>query len=50
MLGQLPPGYNKAIHGPYDPAVYYGKPDLPLSQVFNNFFVISSIVNDLFFC
>ena len=33
MLGNLPSGYNKAIHGPYDPAVFYGKADLPLSQV-----------------
>ena len=33
MLGNLPSGYNKAVHGPYDPAVFYGKPDLPLSQV-----------------
>ena len=33
MLGQLPSGYSKAVHGPYDPAVFYGKPDLPLSQV-----------------
>ena len=24
-LGQLPNGYNKAVHGPYDPAVFYGK-------------------------
>ena len=33
MLGNLPSGYNKAVHGPYDPAVFYGKADLPLSQV-----------------
>ena len=33
MLGNLPSGYNKAVHGPYDPAVFYGKPDIPLSQV-----------------
>ena len=33
MLGQLPSGYNKAVHGPYDPAVFYGKADIPLSQV-----------------
>ena len=32
-LGQLPPGYDKAIHGPYDPSVFYGKKDIPLSQV-----------------
>nr|ALS04132.1 mitochondrial ATP synthase subunit f [Acartia pacifica] len=32
-LGQLPKEYNKAIHGPYDPAIYYGKKDIPLSQV-----------------
>ena len=33
MLGQLPSGYSKAIHGPYDPAIFYGKADMPLSQV-----------------
>jgi len=33
MIGNLPPGYNKAVHGPYDPAVFYGKKDIPLSQV-----------------
>ena len=32
-LGALPKGYDKAIHGPYDPAVFYGKADIPLSQV-----------------
>ena len=24
-MGTLPPEYNKAVHGPYDPAIYYGK-------------------------
>ena len=24
-LGKLPREYSKALHGPYDPAVYYGK-------------------------
>ena len=33
MFGQLPPQYSKAVHGPYDPAVFYGKKDMPLSQV-----------------
>ncbi len=23
----------QAVHGPYDPAVFYGKRDIPLSQV-----------------
>ena len=32
-LGELPKEYNKAIHGPYDPAVFYGKKDTPLGQV-----------------
>jgi hypothetical protein len=32
-LGELPKEYNKAVHGPYDPAVFYGKKDVPLSQV-----------------
>ena len=32
-LGQLPKEYNKAVHGPYDPAVFYGKKDVPLGQV-----------------
>ena len=34
-LGELPKEYNKAIHGPYDPAVFYGKKDTPLGQVMN---------------
>lgn len=32
-LGELPQAYNKAVHGPYDPAVFYGKRDVPLGQV-----------------
>jgi hypothetical protein len=24
-LGDLPKEYNRKIHGPYDPAVFYGK-------------------------
>ena len=32
-LGELPKAYNKAVHGPYDPAVFYGKRDVPLGQV-----------------
>lgn len=32
-LGELPKEYNKAVHGPYDPAMYYGKADTPLAQV-----------------
>merc|ERR1711976_448495 len=32
-LGELPKEYNVKIHGPYDPAVYYGPKDKPLSQV-----------------
>lgn len=32
-LGELPKEYNKAVHGPYDPAVFYGKKDVPLGQV-----------------
>ena len=27
-LGELPKEYNKAVHGPYDPAMYYGKREL----------------------
>ncbi|XP_012266791.2 putative ATP synthase subunit f, mitochondrial [Athalia rosae] len=32
-FGDYPAEYNPSIHGPYDPARYYGKPDTPLSQV-----------------
>mmetsp|Transcript_31457 Transcript_31457/g.51903 ORF Transcript_31457/g.51903 Transcript_31457/m.51903 type:complete len:126 (+) Transcript_31457:75-452(+) len=32
-LGQLPKEYNPKVHGPYDPAIYYGPRDTPLSQV-----------------
>ena len=31
-LGELPKEYNRKIHGPYDPAVYYGKKDTPLGE------------------
>ena len=33
MVGELPKAYNKAVHGPYDPAIFYGKRDVPLGQV-----------------
>ena len=48
VFGNLPSEYNKvsfpeetfscdfvvqAVHGPYDPAVFYGKKDLPLREV-----------------
>lgn len=39
-LGELPKGYNKAVHGPYDPAIFYGKKDIPLSEVLYIFFCI----------
>ncbi|KAK7792629.1 hypothetical protein R5R35_007299 [Gryllus longicercus] len=32
-FGDYPAEYNPKVHGPYDPARYYGKPDTPLSQV-----------------
>lgn len=32
-LGQYPEGYDSKIHGPYDPARYYGKPDTPFGEV-----------------
>merc|ERR1712080_637147 len=32
-LGEVCPGYNPKVHGPYDPSVYYGKKDIPLAQV-----------------
>eukprot|EP00094_Tigriopus_californicus_P004929 TCALIF_04747-PA protein Name:"Similar to CG4692 Putative ATP synthase subunit f, mitochondrial (Drosophila melanogaster)" AED:0.06 eAED:0.06 QI:0/-1/0/1/-1/1/1/0/117 len=32
-FGELPKEYNVKIHGPYDPAVYYGPKDTPLSEV-----------------
>lgn len=32
-IGDYPVDYNPKVHGPYDPARYYGKPDTPLSQV-----------------
>lgn len=31
--GCYPEGYNRAVHGPYDPARYYGPKDLALSEV-----------------
>ncbi|XP_031846217.1 ATP synthase, subunit F [Nomia melanderi] len=32
-IGEYPPEYDRAKHGPYDPARYYGKPDTPFGQV-----------------
>ncbi|XP_026478773.1 putative ATP synthase subunit f, mitochondrial [Ctenocephalides felis] len=32
-FGDYPAEYNPNVHGPYDPARYYGKADTPLSQV-----------------
>nr|ACO15294.1 ATP synthase subunit f, mitochondrial [Caligus clemensi] len=32
-LGELPAEYNRAVHGPYDPAVYYGKKDTKFGDV-----------------
>merc|ERR1711978_188440 len=32
-IGELPKEYNLKVHGPYDPAVYYGPKDTPLGQV-----------------
>merc|ERR1739845_251864 len=33
MLGEYPAEYNRAVHGPYHPMRYYGKPDTPFGQV-----------------
>ncbi|KAF6201203.1 hypothetical protein GE061_005650 [Apolygus lucorum] len=32
-IGDYPAEYNRKVHGPYDPARYYGKPDTPFGQV-----------------
>ncbi|XP_056647772.1 putative ATP synthase subunit f, mitochondrial [Diorhabda carinulata] len=32
-FGDYPAEYNPKIHGPYDPARFYGKPDTPFGQV-----------------
>ncbi|XP_065210428.1 putative ATP synthase subunit f, mitochondrial [Planococcus citri] len=32
-FGDYPAAYNPRVHGPYDPARYYGKPDTPFGQV-----------------
>jgi len=32
-FGNYPAEYNRAIHGSYDPAVFYGKADTPLAEV-----------------
>ena len=34
-LGTLPAEYNKAVHGPYDPAIYYGKKVWPFCGSFS---------------
>uniref|UniRef100_A0A1B6DPI7 ATP synthase subunit f, mitochondrial n=1 Tax=Clastoptera arizonana TaxID=38151 RepID=A0A1B6DPI7_9HEMI len=32
-FGDYPAEYNPRVHGPYDPARFYGKPDTPFGQV-----------------
>merc|ERR1711972_68748 len=32
-FGEYPLEYNPKVHGPYNPATYYGKADTPLTQV-----------------
>ena len=32
-LGELPAGYDKKVHGPYNPSLYYGKKDTPFGEV-----------------
>lgn len=32
-LGELPKEYNPKVHGPYDPAIYYGPRDKALGEV-----------------
>ncbi|KAK7507675.1 hypothetical protein BaRGS_00001610 [Batillaria attramentaria] len=32
-FGEYPPEFNPKIHGPYHPARYYGKADIPFGQV-----------------
>ncbi|XP_076345263.1 ATP synthase, subunit F [Tachypleus tridentatus] len=32
-FGDYPAEYNPKVHGPYDPARYYGKADIPFGEV-----------------
>merc|ERR1711976_768695 len=32
-IGQYPPEFNPKVHGPYNPATNYGKPDIKLADV-----------------
>jgi len=32
-IGDYPAEYNPKVHGPYDPARYYGTPDKPFGQL-----------------
>ncbi|XP_066592346.1 putative ATP synthase subunit f, mitochondrial [Prorops nasuta] len=32
-IGDYPIQYDRKVHGPYDPARYYGKPDTPFADV-----------------
>nr|CAD7197227.1 unnamed protein product [Timema douglasi]CAD7398920.1 unnamed protein product [Timema poppensis] len=32
-IGDYPIEYNPKVHGPYDPARFYGKPDTPFGQL-----------------
>ncbi|XP_041363855.1 putative ATP synthase subunit f, mitochondrial [Gigantopelta aegis] len=33
VFGGYPPEFNPRIHGPYNPATYYGKRDIPFGEV-----------------
>ncbi|KAK7075613.1 Mitochondrial F1F0-ATP synthase, subunit f [Halocaridina rubra] len=32
-FGEYPAEYNPKVHGPFDPARFYGKPDIPFGEV-----------------
>lgn len=32
-IGDYPAEYNPKVHGPYDPARFYGKPDTPFTEL-----------------
>lgn len=32
-IGGYPKEFNAKVHGPYDPAIFYGKRDIPLAEV-----------------
>ena len=39
-FGEYPAEYNAKVHGPYDPARWYGKGKCPISAIYSRFYCL----------